>query len=114
METKRQHERYYLSYYLKVIDRQTDLAIGHCVNVSEGGMMVISSEPIKTKTIFQLKMFLPEEIEGSRYMNFIGVSKWCQNDENPDFYNTGFQLQNVTPELIQIIKHLINNFCLDE
>ena len=114
MENKRKYERYYLSFYLKVIDRQTNLNIGHCVNVSDGGMMVIGEKPIKTKAIFQFKMFLPEEIEGSRYVDFIAISKWCKNDENPDFYNTGFQLHNITPEVIQVIKHLINNFCLDE
>ena len=114
MGNNRKFERYYLSYYLKVIDRQTDLSIGHCVNVSNGGMMVISEEAIKIKTIFQLKMFLPEEINGSRYFDFIAVSRWCKNDENPDFYNTGFQLQNVNPEVIKIIEHLIKNFCLDD
>lgn len=114
MESKRKHERFYLSFYLEVIDRRTDLSLGQCVNVSNGGMMVISREPVKTKNIFQLKMFLPEDIEGKKYMDFIGVSKWCQNDENPDFYNTGLQLQNVTPEVIRVIKHLIDNFCHDE
>ena len=114
MDKRRKHERFYLLYYLKVIDRQTDLPLGHCVNVSNGGMMMISEKPIKEKTIFQLKMFLPEEIEGSRYIDFIAVSKWCRNDENPDFYNTGFQLQNITPEVIQVIKHLVDNFSLDD
>ena len=114
MGNQRKFERFYLSYYLKVIDRQTDLSIGHCVNVSNGGMMIISEGPIETKTVFQLKMFLPQEINGSRYVDFIAVSKWCRNDENPDFYNIGFQLQHVGPEIIKVIEHLINNFCLDE
>jgi hypothetical protein len=114
MENIRKYERYYLSNYLKVINRQTNLIVGHCVNVSNGGMMVISEKPVKTKNIFQFKMFLPEEIEGNRYVNFIAISKWCKHDENPDFYNTGFQLHNITPEVTQVIKHLINNFAIDE
>jgi hypothetical protein len=114
MEQNRKYERYYLSYYLKVIDRQTDLSIGHCADISYGGMKIISEEPINTKNIFQLKMFLPVEIEGSRYVDFIAISKWCENDENPDFYTCGFQWHNITPEVTETIKHLINNFCLDE
>ena len=113
MESKRKNERYYLAYYLKVIDRQTNLSIGHCVNVSDGGMMVICEEPIKTKKIFQLKMFLPEVILGRRYIDFIAVSKWCEKDENPNFYNTGLQLQNINKEMIKVIKHLIEKFCFD-
>jgi len=114
MENVREHERFYLSYYLKVNDRQTDQSIGHCLNISDNGMMLISEEPIKTKSIFRLKMFLPEEIQGNRYFEFLAVSKWCQTDENPDFYTTGFQLQNVSEEGVQVIKRLIDKFSLDE
>ncbi|MBW2183901.1 MAG: PilZ domain-containing protein [Deltaproteobacteria bacterium] len=114
MENVREHERFYLSYYLKVIDRQNNQNIGHCANVSDNGMLLISEESIKIKTIYRLKMFLPEEIQGSRYFEFIAVSKWCQTDENPDFYITGFKLQNVSEEGIQVIKRLIDKFSLDE
>ena len=59
-------------------------------------------------------MHLPQEIEGSKYLDFDAVSKWSKKDENPDFYNNGFQLNNINPEVIQVIKHLINNFTLGE
>lgn len=112
MGNVREHERFYLSYYLNVVDRATDLSIGHCVNISNGGMMIIGEKPIPTETIFQLRMFLPEEIDGSRYVNFVAVTHWCKKDENPDFYDCGFQWHNITPEVIQVIKHLIENFSL--
>lgn len=114
MENRRKHERFYLAHYLEVINRQTNLPIGQCVNISDGGMMLISRKPLKTKAIFQLRMFLPNTIERKKYIDFIGVSEWCRPDENPDFFNTGLQLRNVTPELTQIIRHLIDNFCSEK
>ncbi len=112
MDNQRTVERKHLIYYLKVADRETKQAIGHAVNISNDGLMLISEEPIKTESIFQLQMFLPEEIQGSRYYEFTATSKWCRKDENPDFYNIGFELHNVSTECIQVIERLIDKFCL--
>jgi len=114
LESKRKVERKHLIYYLKVIDQETDQIIGHAVNISNEGMMLISEKPIKTEFLFQLKMFLPEKIEDSRYFEFSAVSKWSREDENPDFYNIGFQLNNVSTEAVQVIEGLIDKFCLEE
>jgi hypothetical protein len=32
-------------------------------------------------------------------------------DENPDYYNGGFQIADVTPAGTEIIAHLIENYC---
>ena len=111
LENKRKFKRKDLIYYLKVTDRETGQVIGHAANISNEGLMLISDEPIKTEFTFQLQMFLPEEIQGSRYYEFTATSKWCQEDENPDFYNIGFKLDNISTEGIQVIKHLILGFC---
>ncbi len=111
MDNQRTVERKHLIYYLKVTDVKTNQAIGHTVDISNEGLNLISQESIKTESTFQLKMFLPEEIQGSRYYEFTATSKWCQIDENPDFYNIGFKLNNVSTESIQVIKRLIDKFC---
>lgn len=111
MGYERRHERFYLSYYLKVIDRETNQTIGHCANISNGGMMLISEEPIKTQKVFFFKMVFPEEIMGSRDFQFVAASKWCKKDDNPAFHNTGFQLEKISPENTQVIKGLIRKFC---
>ena len=113
MEHKRKFERWHLIYYLKVTNVETNQVIGHAVNISNDGMMLISEKPIKPESLFQLKMFLPSEIQGSRYFEFSALSKWCKQDEIPDFFNTGFQLNNVADEGIQVIKRLIDDFCLN-
>jgi PilZ domain len=111
LDNKRKVERKHLIYYLKVTDLATDQVIGHVVNVSNEGVMLISEKPIQTELNFQLQMFLPEEIQGSRYFGFDATSKWCEADENPDFYNIGFELSNVSADSIQVIQRLIDKFC---
>ena len=112
MHYKRKVERKNLIYYLKVTNRETNQVIGHTVNISKKGLMVIGENPIKPESILQLQMFLPEEIQGIRNYEFTATSRWCKKDKKPGFYNTGFELNNVSPEDIQIIKYLVLRFCL--
>ena len=108
---KRISERKNLVYYLKVTDTEKDQPIGHAVNISNQGFMLIVSKPIESESLFHLQMFLPEEIQGSRYFNFSAMSRWCDQDENPDYHNVGFQFADLTSEGIQLINRLIEKYC---
>jgi PilZ domain-containing protein len=114
VKEKRRVKRRHLIYYLRVFEKNADQPIGHMVDISAEGMMLISEDPIKTGSVFELKMVLPVEIDGSREIIFSAESKWCREDENPDFYNTGFQLINFSAEHIKITEHLIHKFCFKE
>jgi PilZ domain len=114
MQEKRKLKRRHLIYYLRVFEKNADQPIGHMVDISAEGMMLISEDPIKTGNVFVLRMVLPVEIDGSREIIFSAESRWCKEDENPDFYNTGFQLINPSPEHIKITEHLVQEFCFKE
>ncbi|MFC1813707.1 PilZ domain-containing protein [Thermodesulfobacteriota bacterium] len=108
---KRISERKNLVYYLKVTDTVTNQPMGHAVDISNQGFMLIVSKPIEPESLFQLQMFLPEEIQGSRSFEFSAMSRWCQKDENPDYYNVGFQFATVSTEGAQFINRLIEKYC---
>lgn len=114
MGENRKVERRHLFYYLAVIDTKSGKRIGHTVDISNEGIMLISEAPITPNTIFSLRMFLPEVIGGSRNFEFSAESRWCKEDVNPDFYNTGFRLLDVPLEGIQVIERLIDKFCLGD
>ena len=110
MAEQRKHDRKYLIYYLRVFDRNTEELLGNLVDITTEGLMLISESPIETDMIFELKMDLPEEIRGSRQIVFDAQSRWCKNDVNPDFYDTGFLLSNISSNDISIIESLIQDF----
>ena len=56
MNEKRKLNRRHLIYYLRVFDRDTSILIGHLVDITAEGIMLISEDPIETDNIFQLKM----------------------------------------------------------
>jgi hypothetical protein len=72
--------------------------------------MLTSETPVKTNTIFPLRMVLPEEIKGREQITFDAKSLWCTKSVNPEFYDIGFQLVNISQEAAKIIESLIFAF----
>ena len=109
--SKRSTERKNLVYYLQVTNRDTEQTIGHAVNISSHGFMLTAGDPIAPNTPLHLKLFLPKEIQGSRYFEFSATSRWCRLDENPDYHNTGFQFKQLSTVGEKVIRDLIDKYC---
>jgi len=107
MEERRKLKRRHIIYYLLVFDQDTQSMLGHLVDITPQGMMVISEQPLEVGRLYNLRLLLPYQIAGKRELIFQAHSKWCQKDLNPDFYDTGFQLLNVSDEDIRTIDWLI-------
>ena len=107
MEERRKLKRRHIIYYLLVFDQDTQSMLGHLVDITPHGMMVISEQPQEVGRLYNLRLLLPYQIAGKREVIFQAHSKWCQKDLNPDFYDTGFHLLNVSDEDIRTIDWLI-------
>ena len=55
-------------------------------------------------------MRLPREISEDGEIIFGAVSRWRRQDENPDFYVTGFQIQEMDGDIRASVMHLISEF----
>ena len=108
---KRGVERKNLIYYLQVTDLETGKLLGYAVDISNRGFMLTSGDSITPETAFNLKLFLPKEIQGSRYFEFSATSRWCREDETPDYYNIGFQFLSVSETGETVIRYLIDKYC---
>ena len=104
-------ERKNLIYYLKVTDTESRQPTSHAVDISPHGFMLITGSAIEPETLFQLRLFLPTDILGHLSIDFSAISRWCQPDENPDFYNVGFQFVEISPESSEIIGRLVEDYC---
>lgn len=110
MLEKRKFQRRHLIYYLRLFDRDTVNLIGHLVDITSEGVMVISENPIEVGKMFHMRMILPKEIFGREQITFSAISKWTAKDVNPSFYDTGFQFEEISDENIQTITQLIDDF----
>jgi hypothetical protein len=54
-----------------------------------------------------LKILIQTNDNDRKYINFDAESKWCQKSLNTDFYDTGFELRNTSPEILKRIESII-------
>jgi hypothetical protein len=101
-------------YYLRVFDAQTDELLGNLVDISTRGIMIVSDKPLPTSKHYRLKMLLPDTVAGSRSVEIEAESRWCKNDVNPDFFDTGFELITATPDFVTVVEQLISDCMFKE
>lgn len=106
----RQVERMHLVFYLRVFDGMGSKVLGHIVDISSKGVMLISDNPIPVNESFRLRMRLPAEIANKDELIFNATSRWCKQDVNPDFYITGFEIYDVDEDVAKYILCLIDDF----
>jgi len=107
---KRTTKRRHLIYYLHVYDLLDNELIGHIVDITPEGLMIIGDKPVPVERDFNLRMTLPSEIMGRDTLEFEARSIWCKKDADPTLYGTGFRLKDVDSEESRIIRRLIKDF----
>ncbi len=107
---KRKLKRRHLIYYLRVFDGLSSRVVGHVVDISSNGLMLISDEPIAVHEEYRLRMRFPGVISSQEELIFDASCRWCRQDENPAFYVAGFQIRDLLSEEARFIQSLIDEF----
>ncbi|MEI6126071.1 MAG: hypothetical protein WCQ99_05895 [Pseudomonadota bacterium] len=111
MSEKRIFKRRQLIYYLEVKDADTDKLIGHVVDLTPEGLMVMSEVPLTINKMYCFKIPLKKMLSARGFLLVQAKSRWCTKDMHANFYDTGFELRNVDQELIKEIACLIETLC---
>ncbi len=107
MSEKRKFERWPLNSFLNAYDVKNDTAIGYLADISYGGVMLVSEQPILTGEEISLKVEMPEDISEEADFEFSAKSIRCSKDSDFSYYDTGFRFDNLPEERIKLIEHLI-------
>lgn len=108
---KRRFKRRHLIYYLRIYDGISSRVVGHAVDISQQGMMLLSDEPVTVHEEYRLRMRFPGVTSYDHdELIFNAVCRWCRQDDNPAFFVAGFQIQNLLPEETRFIQSLIEEF----
>ena len=117
LSTESRHEqrilkRHHLIYYLRVYDNTSSRVLGHVVDISPQGVLLITDEPLVPGESRRLRMRFPGMSTSRDELIFDAVCRWCRPDENPAFYLVGLQIQNVLPEEADFIQGMIRELGL--
>ena len=108
---RRKLNRRKVSYYLPIMDDNTKQVIGHLMDISPTGLMMDSKIPIPANLKYDLRLDLMEDIAGKSILEFVAISKWCRSDSlQPYMYNAGFQIINISPDNIEVIKRIAEKY----
>lgn len=110
MLIERRIERHQLPYYLQIFNRYTDKSMGYLGNVSENGLMLISSLPILVGADFELRLKIPNVDGEVKVVDFSACCLWSQEDETPGNYDSGFMLQTMPADYMQLVQALQRYF----
>ena len=106
-EQTRNLQRRHLIFYLEVYDDATDELLGHLVDLTTKGLKLVSKNTIPDGKTYTMRMTLPEDYFEEKILRFEATSRWCTNAVNPDFYDTGFQVDDLDKNTIDIVGKLI-------
>jgi len=111
MSERRRVDRKDFSYYMRLINNDTNDIVGHLVDISSGGFKLDSDAPIPINKDFRFRMDLTNEVANKPSMTFLARSKWCRVDPlDPFLYNVGFQLVNIAPGDIEIFNRMVETY----
>lgn len=99
---RRKAERLSLVKYLRVYDRQSDVFLGHMVDVSESGLQLVSEKPLPSWKFIRLGV----EIVSDR-LEVDGRTAWCQEDTYLDSYHIGIKILAKKPSSNKKLKCLL-------
>lgn len=109
MKERRSSERHNLIMYLRVHDQQTDELVGHVVDISTGGMMLVSEDSFEPETTHQLRVMLPYTEQRERCVDIDVECRWCGPDANDDYFDAGFRFINPTAELREMVSGVVED-----
>ena len=109
-DDRRKFRRRYLMYYSRVFDRETGSVLGYIVDVTPEGAMIISEEPVSSGKVYQFRMDLPEDISERSFVDFTAESVWCKKDIDPNFYDTGLRIYDLSEEDRGLIATMIQEY----
>jgi len=111
MDERRKLNRKDFSYYMRLIDSDTQELVGHLVDISSGGFKLDSQNQIPLNRDYRFRMDLTSEVANKPSMTFVARSKWCEVDPlDPFLYNVGFQLINISPGDIEIFNRMMEKY----
>ena len=110
-------KRKHLSYYLGLIDRDSNQIVGQVVNMSSDGFGLFGEKPVKTGTNLRMILVLPWTTQGKNQIMFNAKAIWCNLDSSlylADVYDAGFELTDITAKDKEILRQLIEECTISE
>jgi hypothetical protein len=108
---RRQSNRRKFTYYMQVLNDDTQELVGHLTDISPRGFKVDSTLVLPPGVDYPLRMELTSDVADRPYMVFMARSKWSAEDRlTPNLFNIGFEIIEILPEDAEIFERIVAKY----
>ncbi len=80
------------------------------IDVSEEGFKLLSEDQIQTGNELVCTIQLPDDLKGRKELSFKAKSCWSRKDVNPDYYASGYHIEEIEPDGETVIALIIHHY----
>jgi hypothetical protein len=110
MPEKRNLSRLKLLYHLRVVDKDNFKLLGHLADIHTQGMMVLSELRLEPKVVHDIKIVLPDALDGREEIELSSKVLWCVPYTNPLFFQSGFKFGHIDRNIVRALEALIQRY----
>ena len=109
--SRRSQRRRTVTGIVNVINQRDETLLGRLVNITSEGLMLVSSQPLATDTLYQVILALPEEVDGVRQVELGMDCLWTSpTDPKADMFWSGCHIIDISETMLQHLLVLIEQF----
>ena len=97
------------SDYFLVYDRKNCELIGRVVDLSRGGMKLVTQEPLPVDGQLEYRLVFPREIGGETELEMASICVWCRENEKVGWYESGHAFCNISPDNKKILDAIVSD-----
>ncbi|WKZ42084.1 MAG: PilZ domain-containing protein [Anaerolineales bacterium] len=111
MPERRTTPRKNVTFYMRVLNDDTQEILGHMVEVSMVGLRLETAVPLPQNKDYYLRLELTSDLGSVPYIVFIARTKWCKMDEIlPNLYHVGFEVVEIMPEDKMVFARILEKY----
>ncbi len=110
MVERRKHKRVKSPQLLPVIDVNSKKQLGRLVDLSQGGLLMITTSNLPIDNIYQLQIDLPQHVGALNKIEFSAEVAWSESPEANESCWTGFQIIDISDYELEQIGQLIDQW----
>ena len=112
MSEQRKETRKKLMAFTPIYDFNQRLLLGYVGDLTLLGVMVIGEKSLEINREAILKIEFPNNLSDVIATDIIIPARvaWCRHDENPQYFNIGFEFTKVTPQHTKIFQAILERY----
>ena len=114
-QERRTLKRRSLSYYMLVMEANTQETIGHLVDITPKGLLMDSPKPFPLEKVYRLHLETMPDVADKNYIVFTARTKWCLPDViEPYLYDIGFSIVDIAPHDAEIVQRIAEKYATQD